>query len=83
MFKKTLLSAIVALPCSFFIITSSHAGSVEYQNCAGTVSVSDAATLDELTYRLQKESEKAGAKSFKIISATGKDRLSGRAIIYK
>ncbi|MCC8367567.1 MULTISPECIES: multiple stress resistance protein BhsA [Xenorhabdus] len=49
----------------------------------GVVSVAGAETLDSLTEALSKKADKAGAQSFRIISATGKNKLYGVAEIYK
>ncbi|OTA20882.1 Multiple stress resistance protein BhsA [Xenorhabdus beddingii] len=52
-------------------------------NKIGVVSVTGAATLDSLTTELSKKADKAGAKYFRVISATGQNRLNGVAEIYK
>ncbi|MBC8944784.1 MULTISPECIES: multiple stress resistance protein BhsA [Xenorhabdus] len=49
----------------------------------GVVSVTGAETLDNLTEELSKKADKAGAAYFRIISATGHDKLHGVAEIYK
>lgn len=49
----------------------------------GVVSVSDAATLDELLTKLSSQADKQGASSFKILSTTGNNKMHGVAEIYK
>ncbi|TNH43916.1 multiple stress resistance protein BhsA [Photorhabdus luminescens] len=48
----------------------------------GVVSVTGADTLETLSAELSKKADKAGASSFRIISAGGKNQLSGVAEIY-
>ncbi|MBS9441995.1 multiple stress resistance protein BhsA [Photorhabdus heterorhabditis] len=48
----------------------------------GVVSVTGADTLESLSAELSKKADKAGASSFRIISASGKNQLSGVAEIY-
>ncbi|ATM05849.1 MULTISPECIES: YdgH/BhsA/McbA family protein [Gammaproteobacteria] len=49
----------------------------------GVVSASNAYTLDELSSALSRKADEQGATSFKILSATGNNRLHGVAEIYK
>ena len=49
----------------------------------GVVSASNALTLDELSTALSRKADEQGATSFKILSATGNNRLHGVAEIYK
>ena len=49
----------------------------------GVVSASNALTLDELSTALSRKADEQGASSFKILSATGNNRLHGVAEIYK
>ena len=49
----------------------------------GVVSASNAYTLDELSSALSHKADEQGATSFKILSATGNNRLHGVAEIYK
>lgn len=49
----------------------------------GVVSASNALTLDELSTALYRKADEQGATSFKILSATGNNRLHGVAEIYK
>ncbi|SXF99589.1 outer membrane protein [Klebsiella variicola] len=48
----------------------------------GVVSISGASTLDELTQSLARKAEDAGASDYRIISAGGKNKLNGTAVIY-
>ncbi|MBK4770460.1 MAG: DUF1471 domain-containing protein [Pantoea sp. Morm] len=47
------------------------------------VSASGATTLDELVAKLADQADKQDASSFKVISATGNNKLHGVAEIYK
>ena len=49
----------------------------------GVVSASNALTLDELSDALSQKADKQGASAYKILSATGNNRLHGVAEIYK
>ncbi|MBD2791323.1 DUF1471 domain-containing protein [Xenorhabdus sp. 42] len=49
----------------------------------GVVSVAGTETLDALTKELSKKADEAGAKYFRIISASGQNQLNGTAEIYK
>ncbi|WP_434666761.1 DUF1471 domain-containing protein [Klebsiella sp. B345] len=49
----------------------------------GVVSASNAMTLDELSDALSHKADKQGASTYKILSATGNNRLHGVAEIYK
>lgn len=49
----------------------------------GVVSASNAYTLDDLANELARKANDKGATSFKILSASGKNRLHGVAEIYK
>ncbi|AOM41505.1 multiple stress resistance protein BhsA [Xenorhabdus hominickii] len=53
------------------------------ENKVGVVSVTGEATLDSLTDALSKKADEAGAKYFRVISATGHNNLNGVAEIYK
>ncbi|MDX7990225.1 DUF1471 domain-containing protein [Xenorhabdus sp. Reich] len=49
----------------------------------GVVSVTGAATLDNLTEELSKKADKEGAAYFRVVSAYGQNQLGGVAEIYK
>ncbi|MGL5600968.1 MAG: DUF1471 domain-containing protein [Silvania sp.] len=49
----------------------------------GVVSASNAYTLNELSNALSRKADEQGASTYKIVSATGKNRLHGVAEIYK
>ncbi|BDH45895.1 hypothetical protein TUM12370_19390 [Salmonella enterica subsp. enterica serovar Choleraesuis] len=49
----------------------------------GVVSANNAYSLDELSNALARKAEAQGATSFKILSATGNNKLHGVAEIYK
>lgn len=73
-------AVVIALAASFsgFAAETQHA---THQKI-GTVSVSGASDLDSLQHQLQKKAEKAGAKSIRIISAGGDNKMYGVAEIY-
>ncbi|WP_225087921.1 YdgH/BhsA/McbA-like domain containing protein [Pectobacterium colocasium] len=48
-----------------------------------TVSVSGAKTLDGFEAQVAQKAKKAGASSYRIVSATGNNQLRGTAILYK
>ncbi|MEO3989913.1 YdgH/BhsA/McbA family protein [Pseudocitrobacter cyperus] len=49
----------------------------------GVVSASNAYTLDELTDALSHKADEKGATAFKVLSASGNNKLHGTAEIYK
>ncbi|HFE3213383.1 TPA: DUF1471 domain-containing protein [Klebsiella quasipneumoniae subsp. similipneumoniae] len=49
----------------------------------GVVSVSNASTLDDLVAKISSQADKKGASSFRILSASGNNKLHGVAEIYK
>ncbi|HCN95657.1 MAG TPA: multiple stress resistance protein BhsA [Leclercia sp.] len=49
----------------------------------GVVSASNAYTLDNLADELSRKADEKGASAYKILSATGKNRLHGVAEIYQ
>lgn len=53
------------------------------QQRIGVINVSDAADISSLQDGLAQKADRAGAKSFRIIAASGDNRLHGTAIIYK
>lgn len=60
-------------------VITSDAGKVKM----GVVSASGASTLDELVAQLSTQADKQGASSFKVLSATGNNKLHGVAEIYQ
>ncbi|WP_180888551.1 YdgH/BhsA/McbA family protein [Raoultella planticola] len=74
----------------FMVFISVNAASAAQEIChadgkekIGVVSASNAYTLDELSSALSRKADEQGATSFKILSATGNNRLHGVAEIYK
>ena len=61
-------------------VSTAQAGSL---NKIGVVSADGATTLDGLEARLAAKAEAAGATGYSITSATGHNKLSGTAVIYK
>jgi multiple stress resistance protein BhsA len=78
-FLSTLLSLFTINSAFSAQAISSDAGKVKI----GVVSASGATTLDELVVKLANQADKEGASSFKVISATGNNKLHGVAEIYK
>jgi ABC-type phosphate transport system substrate-binding protein len=73
--------AVVMTMAASFSTFAAAPASVESQKM-GTVSVSGATNLDNLQAKLQEKAEQAGAKSIRIISAGGDNKLFGVAEIY-
>ncbi|WP_221928984.1 DUF1471 domain-containing protein [Enterococcus faecalis] len=82
---KTLL--ITTLVMGFISVNSVSAAQeinhADGKEKIGVVSASNAYTLDELSDALSRKADEQGATSFKILSATGNNRLHGVAEIYK
>nr|WP_314264081.1 YdgH/BhsA/McbA-like domain containing protein [uncultured Moellerella sp.] len=81
--KLTLIASVLAL--SAFSFGSVAATEVQHSDKAasGVVSVSGAKTLDDLTAKLAKKAEEAGATSFRVVAASGENQMNGVAQIYK
>lgn len=62
------------------MVTRSEAFSLQK---IGTVSSGGAATLDELDASLAIKAAEAGASRYRITSASGMNRLSGTAVLYR
>ncbi|MEP9951284.1 DUF1471 domain-containing protein [Klebsiella sp. GG_Kp154] len=82
---KALLIATLVMG---FISVSSASAAQEINHAdgkekIGVVSASNAYTLDELSDALSRKADEQGARSFKILSTTGNNRLHGVAEIYK
>lgn len=60
-----------------------HINDTDGKEKIGVVSASNAYTLNELSNDLSRKAAEQGASSYKILSATGKNRLHGVAEIYK
>lgn len=60
-----------------------HINDTDGKEKIGVVSASNAYTLSELSNDLSRKAAEQGASSYKILSATGKNRLHGVAEIYK
>lgn len=76
---KYIVAAMTLSTLSFGSFASN--GQLESQKI-GTVSVSGAPTLDSLEAQIAAKAYAAGAKSFRIISATGQNKLYGIAVLY-
>lgn len=53
------------------------------QQQVGVISVSGASNLSALESKLSAKADQAGAKSFRITSAVGDNKLNGTAVIYQ
>lgn len=60
-----------------------HVDQAEGKEKIGIISASDAYNLDELSQALSAKADEKGATSYKILSASGNNRLHGVAEIYK
>ncbi|WP_058913893.1 multiple stress resistance protein BhsA [Entomohabitans teleogrylli] len=81
---KYAVAAIVLSTLSFgaFAAQEVTATNPQHGEKIGVVSASGAYTLSELESELASKADAAGAKSFKITSASGYNMLSGTAVIY-
>ncbi|MCZ4058428.1 DUF1471 domain-containing protein [Pantoea sp. LMR881] len=53
------------------------------QQPVGTISVQGGSNLDSVEAQLNAKADAAGAKSFRITSTTGQNKLHGTAVIYQ
>lgn len=83
------MKATLATVLFMGFMTMNAASAAEHVNDAdgkekiGVVSASNAYTLNDLSNALSRKADEQGASSYKILSATGKNRLHGVAEIYK
>ncbi|PHM37317.1 multiple stress resistance protein BhsA [Xenorhabdus innexi] len=77
----------IAAVLSLSAISFGSFAATEVQNATGekigVVSVSGADTLDSLTEELSKKADEAGASYFRVVAATGHNKLYGIAELYK
>lgn len=73
--------AVVATLAASFSSFAATTPAVDSQKI-GTVSVSGASNLDNLQAQLQEKAQQSGAKSIRIISAGGDNKLFGVAEMY-
>ncbi|WP_192459176.1 multiple stress resistance protein BhsA [Musicola keenii] len=78
---KLVAAAVVLSTLSFTTLAATEVQSAQ-ANRVGTVSAS-ARSLGELQSQLAVQADAAGAKSYRIISATGSEQLRGVAELYK
>ncbi|MDD9247077.1 DUF1471 domain-containing protein [Enterobacter soli] len=76
---KTTL-AIIALSASPQMVSRSEAASLQK---IGVVSSGGFTTLDDLVASLDMKAADAGATHYRITSATGMNKLSGTAVLYR
>ncbi|AIR70749.1 multiple stress resistance protein BhsA [Dickeya fangzhongdai] len=77
---KTVVAAVALATISFGSMAATEVQSVQSRDL-GTVSAT-AHTLDDLQAQLSAKADAAGAKSFRIITATGDEQLRGVAELY-
>ncbi|ATZ95740.1 MULTISPECIES: DUF1471 domain-containing protein [Dickeya] len=77
---KTVVAAAALATLSFGSMAATEVQSVQSRDL-GTVSAT-ARTLDDLQAQLSAKADAAGAKSFRIITATGDEQLRGVAELY-
>ena len=81
--KSTLFAAVLALSAvSFGTMAAEEVKQADGQ-AAGYVTVNGAAGVSDLTAQLAKKADEAGAKSFRVIAASGENEMQGTAAIYK
>ncbi|AGN87836.1 DUF1471 family protein YbiJ [Enterobacter sp. R4-368] len=85
---KTIKYAVAAIALSTLSFGAFAAQPVttaqaENLNKIGVVSAEGATTLDGLEAKLAEKAQAAGATGYSITSATGNNKLSGTAVIYK
>lgn len=76
---STVISLFTASAAFSAEVINSDAGKIKI----GVVSAGDASTLDDLVAKLAAQADKKGASSFKVLSATGNNKLHGVAEIYQ
>lgn len=81
--KSTLFAAALALGAVSLGSMAAEEVRQASEPAVGYVSVSGAASVNDLTAQLAKKADEAGAKSFRVISASGENEMNGTAAIYK
>jgi len=82
-FKLT-LAAIALTTVSFTSFAADLVNSEpQQQEKIGVISASGASNLSSLEAKLAEKADQAGAKSFRITSASGDNKLHGTAVIYQ
>lgn len=81
---KMTLAAIALTSVSFAGFAADQVSAVPVQQQkVGVISVSGASDLSSLESLLSAKADQAGAKSFRITSAVGDNKLNGTAVIYQ
>lgn len=83
MFKKMILTALFILPFSGSVLAAQEVSTVNHSENHALIRVDGGSSVDDVTQLLQDKAERLGAKSFKVISVSGNDALTGIAKIYK
>ncbi|KEA51330.1 MULTISPECIES: YdgH/BhsA/McbA-like domain containing protein [Mangrovibacter] len=80
---KLLLAAMLVFTSIGQAFAIEEVQSSEGRVAIGSVSASGALTLDDLTAELGHKAQAAGASSFRVVSAGGRNTLNGVAELYK
>ncbi|ASY75673.1 MULTISPECIES: YdgH/BhsA/McbA-like domain containing protein [Pectobacterium] len=83
MFKKMILTALFILPFSGSVLAAQEVSTVNHNENHTLIRVAGGSSVDDVTQLLQEKAERLGAKSFKVVSISGNDFLTGTAKIYK
>lgn len=79
----------IVIPALMSVMAVHSANAAEYtedtagKQSMGVITANGAYSLDSLTRKLSEKADEQGASSFKIISASGNNKLHGTAEIYK
>lgn len=82
-YSTLVLSTLLSLFVSNAVLAAEIVSSDTNKVIIGVVSADNASTLDDLVAKLSEQADKKGATSFKVLSATGDNKLHGVAEIYK
>ncbi|WP_130835032.1 multiple stress resistance protein BhsA [[Erwinia] mediterraneensis] len=81
---KLTLAAVALTSMSFGAFAAEQVTSDPlHQQPVGTISAQGGSSLDSLEAQLNAKADAAGAKSFRITSTTGQNKLHGTAVIYQ
>ncbi|MCU1802410.1 DUF1471 domain-containing protein [Pectobacterium parvum] len=83
MFKKMILTALFILPFSGSVLAAQEVSTVNHNENHTLIRVAGGSSVDDVTQLLQEKAGRLGAKSFKVVSISGNDFLTGTAKIYK
>ncbi|CAI0714624.1 Multiple stress resistance protein BhsA precursor [Serratia grimesii] len=80
---KYVMAAFILAAVSTSSFAANSVNSGEGLTKIGVVSAGGALTLSSLENKLAKKADQAGASSYRIIAASGGDKLHGVAVIYQ